>query len=125
MTLLGALILLFGFVFSIKYSGVIKNARKALSVSRLSMAVLHSSDKRSDEEKEVILQGYAKQLFILFIYILSGSFISLLLPAVLVWVLDWFGFLEFDSVVMLTLSWQFILGSVVLIAVIGWSAKRV
>lgn len=75
-----------------------------------------------DREKEKAVQVLAFRLLARFTHIVLGSAMCVIVPLAALWAFDKLNWLDFDSVLALTLSWQFITGTVVIFAVF-WKLK--
>ena len=123
MAFVGAVILVIGFIVLIKYLKVIENSSKVLNIAKQSIVIIRDSEI-SDLEKEIAMQKHAKELFLFFLIITAGSLLALGIPAVLVWLMDLAGLLSFQSVIGTTLSWEFIVGSIIISIVVLWLMNR-
>ena len=123
MSFFGAIFLVIGFVVLIKYLKVIEKSSKVLSIAKQSFVIINDS-KSSDLQKEIAMQKYAKELLLLFLVISFSSLLALAIPAALVWLMELSGLLSFQSVIDITLSWEFIVGSIVVSIVVMWLMSR-
>lgn len=123
MSFVGATILVIGFLVLIKYLKVIEKSSKVLSIARQSIVIINDSEK-SDLQKEIAMQKFAKELLLLFLVITAGSLLALAIPAALVWLMELAGLLSFQSVIDTTLSWEFIVGSIIVSVVVIWFMSR-
>lgn len=123
MSYIGAIILVIGFIVLIKYLKVIEKSSKVLIIAKQSIVII-SDSKSSDLQKEIAMQKNAKELLLLFLIITLGSFIALAIPSALVWLMELAGFLSFQSVIDTTLSWAFIVGSIIISVVVMWLMGR-
>lgn len=119
----GAIILVVCFVLLLRLLAVVENSRRAIATARASLGALRDAG-RSDEEKEILLQRHAKDLFVLFLAITAGCTAALLVPVAVLWLLDMAGVVPLAEVLAFTLSWQFIAGSIVLVLPLWWLARR-
>ncbi len=110
---IGAAFLVFGFVFLIQRFGVVEKSGEVVAISRRSFGVVRDSTL-TDEVKEAALQRDAKQLLGLFLVLTTGAAAAMLIPAGLLWVCDWFGWLSLDAVFSVTVSPVFLVTSSVL-----------
>lgn len=123
MSYIGAIILVIGFIVLIKYLKVFEKSSKVLIIAKQSIVII-SDSKSSDLQKEIAMQKNAKELLLLFLIITLGSFIALAIPSALVWLMELAGFLSFQSVIDTTLSWAFIVGSIIISVVVMWLMGR-
>jgi hypothetical protein len=75
-----------------------------------SLAVLRNPSLE-DDAKESALRSYARRLFLLFLLLTLGAALALALPAGMIWILDALQVVSLRSVIDVTLSWQFLLGT--------------
>jgi hypothetical protein len=123
MTFAGVAILVGGFVVLVKIFGLVEKSTEVFSVSRLALSDIQNPDL-DDEAKEAALQQHAKRLFGLFFLLAIGGAAALALPAGLLFLLERMGLLSLSAVMTLTLSWEFLLASSVLIIAIILLAKK-
>ena len=123
MLYLGVAILVVGFVVLLKALGLVDKADKVMSKSKESVAVIRNTEM-GDDDKEQALQANSKQLFILFFQLTLGCLAALLLPTAVVWGLDKAGVMSFDEVIAFTLSWQFLLGTTLLLVVLFYVMRK-
>ena len=117
MNLLGALIVVAGFVFLLRALKLVPMAMEVTTVSRAALGVVQNPDL-DDDAKGERMQQHAKRLFILFLLLTLGAAAALLLPVGLIWLLAQTGLLSYDGVIALLLSWQFLLATTVVAAVV-------
>ena len=117
MNLLGALIVVAGFVFLLRALKLVPMAMEVTTVSRAALGVVQNPDL-DDDAKGERMQQHAKRLFILFLLLTLGAAAALLLPVGLIWLLAQTGLLSYDDVIALLLSWQFLLATTVVAAVV-------
>jgi len=115
--LLGALIVVAGFVFLLRALKLVPMAMEVTTVSRAALGVVQNPDL-DDDAKGERMQQHAKRLFILFLLLTLGAAAALLLPVGLIWLLAQTGLLSYDGVIALLLSWQFLLATTVVAAVV-------
>ncbi len=123
MTFAGVAILVAGFVVLVKIFGLVEKSTEVFSVSRLALSDIQNPDL-DDAAKEAALQQHAKRLFGLFFLLAIGGAAALALPAGLLFLLERMGLLSLSAVMALTLSWEFLLASSVLIIAIILLAKK-
>ncbi len=68
----------------------------------------------SDLEKEKAMQTFSLHLFKAFFLIMLGSALALLVPGVVLWGLDFLGWVSLDAILATSLSWPFLLVSLLL-----------
>ena len=123
MSYVGAIILVIGFLVLIKYLKVIEKSSKVIGIAKQSIVIVRDSES-SDLQKEKAMQKYAKELLLLFLFIVVGSLLALAIPTALVWLMELSGLLSFQSVIDTTLSWEFIGGSIIISIVVMWLMSR-
>lgn len=123
MTFAGVAILVAGFVVLVKIFGLVEKSTEVFSVSRLALSDMQNPDL-DDEAKEAAIQQHAKRLFGLFFLLAIGGAAALALPAGLLFLLEGMGLLSLSAVITVTLSWEFLLASSVLIIAIILLAKK-
>lgn len=123
MSFVGATLLVAGFIALIKIFGLFEKSSEAIAVAKLAYADFRNPHL-SDDAKEAALQGYAKNLFLLFFLITLGSVAALGLPIGLLWLLEQVNILSLSAVMATTLSWQFLLLSTILATVIFWVIRK-
>jgi hypothetical protein len=117
-----ATFLVLGFIAVLKALRVVENSLRAISITNRAVADFRSGEL-DDDAKESALQAHARHLFVLFFLITVGGLAAVFVPLAVIWVLDRLQLLSLDDVLQATLSWQFILASTAIIAVILF-AKR-
>lgn len=123
MTYVGVAILVAGFVVLIKIFGLVEKSREVFTVSKFALSDIQNPEL-NDDAKEVALQQHAKRLFTLFFLLTVGGAAALALPAGLLFLLEQAGLLSFSDVIAVTLSWEFLLASSVLIIAVILLAKK-
>jgi hypothetical protein len=124
MTFIGVAILVAGFVALIKIFGLVEKSSEVFNISKLALSDMQNPNL-DDDAKEVALQHHAKRLFSLFFLLTLGGAVALLLPAGLLLLLEKMDLLSFSNVMTMTLSWEFLLvSSVLIIAIILLAKKR-
>ena len=123
MTFAGVAILVAGFVVLVKIFGLVEKSTEVFSVSRLALSDIQNPDL-DDAAKEAALQQHAKRLFGLFFLLAIGGVAALALPAGLLFLFERMGLLSLSAVMTVTLSWEFLLASSVLIIAIILLAKK-
>ncbi len=111
MELLGALIVVLGFIGLAKVFNLLEKNLKVIEISRSAASVL--GDKSlEDIQKEKALQKSARELLILFFLIIGTALLALGIPLGLIWVMDALSLLTFSGVVERLTSTWFILAVV-------------
>ncbi|QGY39213.1 hypothetical protein GM415_03435 [Pseudodesulfovibrio cashew] len=123
MLYVGVAILVLGFVVLLKAFGLVDKANRTIACSKESVDIIRNPGL-GDDDKEKALQANSKQLFLLFFQLTLGCAAALLLPAAVVWGLDKAGLMSFDEVVAFTLSWEFLLGTTLLIVVLFYVMRK-
>ena len=123
MSYVGAIILVMGFLVLIEYLKVIEKSSIVIGIAKRSIVIIRDSES-SDLQKEKAMQKYAKELLLLFLFIAAGSLLALAIPFTLLWLMELAGLLSVQSVITTTLSWDFIIGSIVLSIIIIWIKSR-
>jgi hypothetical protein len=123
MSFVGAIILVIGFLVLVKYLKVIEKSSKVISIAKQSIVIIKDSES-SDLQKEIAMQKYAKELLFLFLAITVGSVLALAIPFAIVWLLELAGLMSVQSVIEVTLSWEFIVGSIVISILVIWMMSR-
>jgi hypothetical protein len=113
---LGAFGLVAGFLLLLRAFGLTERSRQVIETTRASMAVIRAPSM-SDEAKEAALQANAKALLRASVVLMLGLAAALLLPAAVVWVFDWLGWMAFDGVLAVSFSPVFLLISSVVVIV--------
>ncbi|AGF78518.1 hypothetical protein UWK_01968 [Desulfocapsa sulfexigens DSM 10523] len=122
-TLVGAIILVVGFIILLKGLRLVDNSLKVLAIAKEAASVMQNSTL-DDRQKEQALQKHAIKLFSLFILIFFSSAAAIGLPVGLIWLLEQTGVLSMMAVIYFTLTWQFILASTVFVYVILWLFRK-
>lgn len=107
-TWVASLSLVVAVAFFLQVFRVVRNASKSLAAVSDALSII-GDPMLSDDEKQASMQSFSIRLFVLFIYILLGVSLAVCLPALLLWGIDRLHLLSFDSVLHLTLQWEFIL----------------
>jgi hypothetical protein len=111
---LAASFLVVGFVILYKLFALVEKSRRVFTITLQSLGIIQNSGL-SDEEKERSLQKNATRMFSLFFQLLFGGVVALVIPIVLVWLAGRAGLLSFDSVMTVTFSPTFLVGSCALV----------
>lgn len=123
MSVLGALLVVAGFVVVLHVMRLVPKGAEVASASRAALAVIRDPEL-DDDAKASLMQRQAKRLFALFLLLTFGGAAALLLPLGLVWGLDALGLLSFESVIAMLLSWQFLLATTLAAALALWAHRR-
>ena len=111
MPLLGALIVVLGFLGLAKALGLLERNFRVIAVTRSALSVI--GDRSLDDlQKETALQQKARELLVLFFSIIGISLIALGVPLGAVWALDALNLLSFQAVIATLTSAWFILAGV-------------
>jgi len=110
---ISALFILIAFIVLLQVLGVIKVSRQVLVLSRQVITTLQDTSL-SDLDKEKAMQAFSLRLFKSFFLIVAGSALALGLPLLVVWGLQWLGLITLDAVIATSLSWPFLLVSLLL-----------
>jgi Sulfotransferase family len=114
---LGAFGLVVAFVLLLRAFGLTERSRQVLETTRASIAIMRAPSM-ADEAKEAALQANAKTLLRASVVLVFGLAAALLLPAALLWVFDWMGWMAFGRVLAVSLSPVFLVISAA-VAVVG------
>jgi len=122
---LGIIILVGGFIALFKLFRLTETARKTFAAAQRALAVIQDPGK-DDDEKETEMKVLAKELFGYFFLLTLGSCAALGIPTGLVWGLDQLGLINFQRVIAVTISWEFLIGTTVVLVLIGmfWGRKK-
>lgn len=123
MNLLGALIVIAGFVVLLRVLELVPRALEVTTVSRTALSVIQDQGL-DDDVKGKLMQQYAKRLFMLFFLLTLGAAAALLLPLGAVWLLGQAGLFSYDEVIELLISWQFLLGTTLVAVATLWIRSR-
>ncbi|MEE2733268.1 MAG: hypothetical protein VYA55_20785 [Pseudomonadota bacterium] len=107
-----ALFLLGTFIYLLTLFRVVTVSREVMALSRQVLATLNSREL-SDLEKEKAMQAFSLRLFKSFLLIIVGSGLALLIPVAVIWALDHLQWVSLQAVVTTSLSWPFLLVSLV------------
>lgn len=107
---LAAAFIVVAFAFLLVRLHVVAASRRVIQVSREAMAVV-TDVALPDSEKERRMQAYTGRLLKEFLLILAGSVAAVAAPMAVVWGMQQAGWLSLDTVVDVTLSWQFLLAA--------------
>ncbi|MBA55062.1 MAG: hypothetical protein CMK89_11460 [Pseudomonadales bacterium] len=110
---IAALFALSAFIYLLKRLGVIAVSREVISLSTAVLSTMNDGSL-SDLEKEKAMQAFSLRLFKAFFLIILGSALALLIPCSLLWGLDRLDWLSLDVVMTTSLSWPFLLVSLIM-----------
>lgn len=119
----GAVLLAGGVIALIKVFGLFPRALQAVRTSRSAFDVMNNP-ALGDDRKETLLQGYSRSLLKSFLDLLIRGAGSFVIPVGLLWGLEYAGVLSFKAVLALTLSWPFLLGSVIVALAAFWLFEK-
>ncbi len=122
MNYLGALLIVVGFAVILHALALVPKATEAVTLARRSMADLRNPEL-DDDAKQAAMQRHAKRLFGLFFVITLGSAVAVLIPIGIVYLLDVVHLVSLTDALETTITWQFIVATVVLYLV-GWWVLR-
>jgi hypothetical protein len=114
---LQAAVLVVAIIVLLKLFRLVPLARDAIQAARRSYAALRDP-QLSDDEKEKALQAYALRLFGLFLLITLAAAAAFGLPVAALWLAGRWGLLSFTGAMDATLSWEFLVGTLVLFIVV-------
>ncbi len=123
MNIVGALIVVAGFVFLLRALKLIPKGAEVTTISRKALAVLRDSSL-DDDAKGELMQAQAKRLFVLFFLLTFGCALALLAPAGLIYALDLAGLFVFNGVMQVLLSWEFLLITTLVSVFVLWALAR-
>lgn len=102
-----------GFIVLLKLFKVIDISRDVIALSRTVTAII-GDKKMSEIEKEKAMQRYSLDFFRYFFFILLGSAAALATPFGVVWLIAQTGMASLEHTLAITISWQFLLGTLAL-----------
>lgn len=117
-TALGVIILVGGFIALFKLFRLTQAAKQTMAAAQEALGVMQDATK-DDDEKEAAMQALAKRLFGYFFILTAGSIAALGIPAGAVWGLDRLQLVPFQAVIDVTISWEFLLGTTVVLFLIA------
>jgi hypothetical protein len=120
---LGALVVVAGFLVILHVARLVPKGVEITSVSRTALAVVRDPDL-DDDAKAALMQRQAKRLFMLVLVLTCGGAAALLVPVGLIYALDVAGLFSFDGVMATLMSWQFLLATSVGSVAIFWAIAR-
>lgn len=122
MNYLGALLIVAGFALILRALKLVPKAAEAVNLARHSLADLRNPEL-DDDAKEAAMRRYAKRLLALFFILTLGSAVAALIPFGIIYLLDIVHLVSFTAVLEATITWQFIVATVVLY-LLGWWILR-
>ena len=117
MALAGAMVILIGFIAFMQFFGLVEKSIKVVNIAKLSIAIVQDQSL-DDNQKESMMQKHAKELFSLFFLITTGSIAALAIPFTFVWLMELADLLTVNEVIETTLSWEFIV--ITIMISMGW-----
>lgn len=96
--------------------GLARKSRQVIEITQSSMQVVRNSEL-DDYQKEKAMQGFARELFILFLGILFRTIGALAIPFGFIWLLELFRLTTVNQVIEASLSFEFIIATIVISAV--------
>lgn len=122
MVWIGGLLVVFGFLALGHLFRLVEKGNKVIAIAQSALETVRDSDS-NDKQKETAMQKYAKQLFLLFFSIVTLSFIAIIIPFGLLWLMDFAGLLKVNQVTETTMSWEFITATVAISSIIFGVSK--
>lgn len=119
MVLVGAIVLVLGFIILVKLFGLIEKSKKVINIVRSSVAIVRDGNL-DDYQKEITMQNHAKELLSLFFIITVGSVVALAIPFGLIWLMEFTKLLTVNEVIEVTLSLEFIAVTVIISFIGFW-----
>ncbi len=123
MTIVGAIILVVGFIAIINIFDLVGKSKKVIDVAKHSADVFQNPDM-SDLEKEKAMQKNSIILFKYFFIIVAVCAIAVFAPLGVIWLVQLTGVTTVENVLHATFSWQFIVISSIFIIGITWLLRR-
>lgn len=119
-----AAFLVLGFIWILKIFKVVEKASHVIDISKRAFSDIVDAEL-DDLAKEKAMQAHAKTLFSLFFTITLGGFLALIGPYAALWFLDRQQILSLDDVMALVLSWQFLVGSTLIIIALLFAVRSI
>ncbi|MBN2013295.1 hypothetical protein JW960_28450 [candidate division KSB1 bacterium] len=107
MTIIGALVIVLGFIILINSFGVMQKSKLVIENTQAAFLTFLNKDI-NDLQKEIALQKYAKVLFFHFLLITLYCIIAIVIPISIIWLMDLLGIIALKNVIDTTCSWQFL-----------------
>lgn len=117
--LLGATFLVAGFLLLFKLFNLAKQAGDAVTLSRAAFFEISRRDI-DDDEKERNLRVHAVKLAVIFALLVTGGLAAAGLPVLLLWGLDYLGYVSIEAILTVAASWQFLLAATVFTLLVFW-----
>jgi hypothetical protein len=122
-SLFGAVLLVVGVIALMQVFRLFPRALQAVRTSRRAFEVMNDP-ACGDDRKAALLQGYSLSLLRSFVDLLIRGAGAIAIPLGLLWTLECAGLLSIETVLTLTRSWAFLLGSVIAAIVAFWLLER-
>jgi hypothetical protein len=119
MNWLGGAVLVVGFLLLLRRLRLVEHSQRVLGIARAAMAVV-SDRELPDQQKETAMQGYARDLFGLFLRLAGGGVLALLVPLGVVWLMQLVGLVRLEAVLETTLSLGFMGAALLLSLAYFW-----
>lgn len=113
MALVGAIVVVWGFIILVKLFGLVEKSTKVIGIAQSAASIVRDADI-DDHHKEIAMQKYAKELFFLFFSITTISILAIAIPFSFIWLMEIAELLTVNEVIDTTLSLEFIAVTVVL-----------
>ena len=112
-----------GFMIFVKLFGLVSKTAKVATVAKSALDVIRDSDL-DDLQKEKASRQYAKELFVLFFVIATGSALALAIPMGVLWLMETANLLTVTEVINATLTLEFIGIAAVLSVILFLLSRR-
>ncbi len=113
MTLVGAIVVVLGFIIIVKLFNLVEKSTKVIGIAKSAVSIVRDADI-DDYQKEIAMQKYAKELFFLFFLITTITILAIAIPFSFIWLMERAELLTVNEVIDTTLSLEFITVTVVL-----------
>jgi hypothetical protein len=114
----GGVFAVIGFISLAKYFGLTKKNKRVIEIAIAAVSIVQDTSI-SDDEKETIMQKYAKELFLHFLTITGLSILAISIPFLFIWFFELAGLSTVKTVIDTMQSLEFIaitaIGSIVLL----------
>ena len=107
MALVGGFVVVSGFFILVKLFGIVDRSTKVLVIVKSAISIIRNADK-DDYQKEIALQKYAKELFLLSFLITCLSALAISIPFSVIWLMEFTDLVSMEEVIDTTLSMEFI-----------------
>lgn len=121
--LLGASLVVAGFVILAHYVRLVPRTAEVVATARESIEVL-KDPQLDDDAKEQFMQRSAIVLFKLLAQLLLGSLVALLIPFAVIWLAEMAGLLSLNSSIEMLLRWDFLLAATVTVFAAYFGLRR-